>query len=97
HHKGANVKFDIPDNWKTTIEGDTLVTKPEDGEVALEFVALEDAKDAKKAEETLMKQLTTKFTDVKVTKKAKKVKQHGIAGQEIAGTAKKGETVVEWV
>src|SRR5262245_36403963 len=56
-HKQANIKFEVPTAWTTTPQGDdVLLTKPKDGGIAIEFVAIahgeKEAKQAEKAIET---------------------------------------------
>ena len=101
-HKGANVKFHVPDTWDMNIDGPVLITSPpkthKHPRAAVEFVAItHGTKEVERVERNLMAQLEAKFTEVKITRKAKKVKQHGIDGVVFGGTAKaKDGEEVDW-
>ena len=101
--KSANVKFHVPDSWRTTASGDVVVTKPpaadKEPEVFIEFIAIDEGtSEAKKVEAHLMKVLNKKFDNVKVKGKGKKIKQHGHPGFVFGGTAKdKDGNEIHWM
>lgn len=98
NHKAANIKFEVPTAWTTTTEsGDVLVTKPKDGGLAIEFVAIAHGQDeAKKAEDAIGKAILKRIPDAHVTQPAKPVSQNGLTGAVIKGEGTKNGGKVEF-
>ncbi|MFT3774498.1 MAG: hypothetical protein QM820_54770 [Minicystis sp.] len=90
-HKQANVKFEIPTAWTTTTDSDdVLVTKPKDGGLAIEFVAIAHGeKEAKQAEKAIEAEILKRIPDAHTTEPAKPVAQNGLTGALIKGEGHK--------
>lgn len=86
-HKQANIKFELPKAWDTTAENDdVLVTKPKDGGLAIEFVAIAHGeKEAKEAEKAIEAAILKRIPDAHTTEAPKPVAQHGLTGTVIKG------------
>lgn len=99
-HKEANIKFEVPTVWTTTTEGDNvLLTKPKDGGIAIEFVAISHGeKEAKQAEKAIEGAILKRIPDAHTTEPAKPVAQHGLTGTLIKGegTDKKTKQPIEF-
>lgn len=95
-HKEANVKFEVPSAWVTTTEGNKLVTKPKDGGLAVEFIAVGGAGAAVKAEQQIDKEILKLIPDARVTEPAKPVAQNGLTGVLVKGEGTRAGGPVEF-
>jgi hypothetical protein len=96
-HAKANVKFEVPTSWKTTIEGETLITSAPDGKVAIEFVAIPDVAQEAKIEEAVSRELTKLVPDAKNNGPAKPATQGGLTGAVVSGTGTRKGRAVEYI
>jgi hypothetical protein len=95
-HKTANIKFEIPNAWTTSSEGDTLITKPKDGGLVFEFFAIDGGQnEAKAVEKQIEKEILKKMPDARTTEPAKPVAQNGLTGVLIKGEGTKKGTKVK--
>jgi hypothetical protein len=95
-HRGANIKFEVPSAWRTTVTGDLLFTKPEKGDLLVEFIAVDSASDAKSAEAALTKAILNRVPTAKTTGPAKPVAQNGLTGVLVQGVGTKNNKPMEW-
>lgn len=91
-NKAANIKFEIPTAWITSTEGESLVTKPKDGGLLFEFVAIDGGQaDAKQAEKEILKRMP----DARHTDPTRPVAQNGLTGVLIKGEGTRKGTLVK--
>jgi hypothetical protein len=95
-HKNANVKFEVPTAWTTTVNGDVLETKPKDGGLAFEFIAIANANDTKAIAASIDKEIQKRIPDAHVTEPAKPIAQNGLSGALVKGEGTKGGKKVEF-
>jgi hypothetical protein len=96
-HTKANVQFEVPTSWITTSEGpDVLVTKPKDGGLTVEFVAITSTGGAQKAEDQIGKAILQRIPDAHITQPASPVAQNGLSGALIKGEGTKAGARVEF-
>jgi hypothetical protein len=96
-HRGANMKFELPTAWTTTIDGDIVTTKPAHAGLGLELVAIaHGAAEATNAEETLAKAIHKRIADAHATGRAKPVAQNGLSGVVVQGEGTRGKKPIEW-
>jgi len=95
-HKEANVQFEIPNAWKTTESGSTLVTVPKDGGLSIEFIAVTGGGAAQKAEQQIDKEILKVIPDAHITEPAKAVQQNGLTGALIKGEGTRKGSKVEF-
>ena len=95
-HKPTNIKFELPKEWTTSINGNVLVAKTPTPGVGIEFQGVDGKLTAKYDEKVLLKQIGAELTKVKVTEKAKAIEQHGLHGNMIVGKGFKDGAEVIW-
>jgi len=94
-HKPTNIKFELPKEWTTSINGNILVAKTPTAGVGIEFVGVDGKLSAKYDEKLLLKEVGRSLTKVKVTEH-KAIEQHGLKGNMIVGTGFKDGADVHW-
>jgi hypothetical protein len=94
-HKPTNIKFELPKEWTTSIEGNVLVAKTPTPGVGIEFVGVDGKLSAKYDEKLLLKEVTRSLTKVKVTEH-KGIEQHGLKGNMVVGTGFRDGADVHW-
>lgn len=82
-HKVAKVTFEIPDNWKSKGDGDSLTVMDKKEDTAVAFV-LVDSEDLKTASKRLDKNLSKKIKNL-TWKKEEKVNINGMKGIALEG------------
>jgi hypothetical protein len=95
-HKQTNIKFEIPTDWSTSVNGNQLVAKTPTPGVGIEFQAAIGGLATKHDEKAMLKEVNKSLTGAKYTKKGAPVEQHGLKGFVATGTGKKDGKEVEW-
>lgn len=96
-HAKANVKFEVPTAWNTTIDGDTLVTAAPDKKVAIEFVAVPDMSKEAKVEAAVNRELLKLVPDAKNNGPSKPATQGGLSGAVVTGVGTRKGRPVEYI
>ena len=96
-HKPTNIKFELPTNWTTSINGNVLVAKTPTPGVGLEFVGTEGRLSAKADEKALLKEVSKSLQKAKIVGKPKPVEQHGLKGHVSSGIGFKDGAEIEWL
>lgn len=95
-HKQTNIRFEIPTNWTTSVNGNQLVAKTPTPGVGIEFQAAIGGLATKHDEKVMLKEVGKSLQGAKYTKKGQPVEQHGLKGFVATGTGKKDGKEVEW-
>jgi predicted Zn-dependent protease len=96
-HSKANIKFEVPNDWKATVDGNTLVTTAPDNKVAIEFVAVADMSKEAKIEDAVKRELLKLVPDAQNNGPAKPATQNGLSGAVVAGTGTRKGRAVEYI
>jgi hypothetical protein len=94
YHKGANVKFEVKNSWVTTTEGDTLITKPKDGGLRIEFVAIIPG--GGKIDDIATREINKRIVGAHVTESAKPLAQNGLTGAFLKGEGSRDGAAIEY-
>ncbi len=95
-HKSSNIKFEVPNAWVTTTNGDVLLTKPAAGGLAIEFVGIGfGAKEASATEALINGSIRKTMPDFHNTEAPKPVAQNGLSGTLTKGEGTKNGVRVE--
>jgi hypothetical protein len=93
----ANVKFEVPKGWKTTTEGEVLVTTAPHDKVAIEFVAIPDVSKEAKVAEAVKRELLKLVPDAHNSGAAKPATQGGLTGLVVFGSGTHKGRAVEYI
>jgi hypothetical protein len=93
----SDVKFEVPLDWKTTSEGDTLVTTAPDGRVSIEFVPVPDMSKEAQIEMAVMRELLKLVPDAKNIGPARSATQGGLSGVTVTGAGTRKGRAVEYL
>ncbi len=95
---GANIKFALPAMWNHMEKENerVVVVHSVTSGIGLEFVAFTSPEQAGVEEKMLMDELSKMLTDPKPTHPPQVIRQHGLDGQTVRGTATKDGRPVEW-
>jgi hypothetical protein len=96
-HAKANIKFEVPNDWKTTQDGNALVTVAPDNKVGIEFVAVADMSKEAKIEEAVKRELLKLVPDAQNNGPAKPATQGGLTGAVVAGSGTRKGRAVEYI
>jgi predicted Zn-dependent protease len=95
-HRGANVRFDVPDGWQMRTNANVMVIAPPQGGVAVEFVALTNPAEVAQAEQAVALAVRRQFQQVQVTRPARPIVQNGLRGVGARGLGLRNGQVMDW-
>ena len=93
-HATAKVQIDIPDNWKTETDEDTLAAEAPDGNLAL-FFGVMKATELDAALEALDEELSALVQNLRPTGEVEKITINGMEGALIEGKGTVDGTAIE--
>jgi hypothetical protein len=96
-HAKANVKFEVPNEWNATMEGDTLTTSSKDKQVAVEFVAVADMSKESAVETAVNRELLKLVPDAKNSGPARSATQGCMSGGVVTGSGHRKGRAVEYI